>query len=125
MDRQIRPIMSQSPIQSSVTDFGVNTSGSAMPPPLDFQDITGTATTGALTFTTSSSWSTEDKAAFITEWKKLRLELLPLLLKDEYWPIKGMQMNRIMDPKTHKTVVTLTLTYEPINAPVKGVRKTL
>lgn len=118
--------MSSSPIQSSVQQFGVvdTTAGSgSILPPLDL-GTTGTVA-GDLTFTTSSSWSTEDKAAFLTEWKKLRLELLPILLKDEYWPIKGMEMNRHMDPKTHKTVVTLTLTYEPENALKKGVRKVL
>jgi len=121
--------MSSSPIQSSVQHFGVvdTTAGGSALPPMEITDA-GFGTTvdpAALTFTTSSSWSTEDKAAFLTEWKKLRLELLPLLLKDEYWPIKGMDMNRHMDPKTHKTVVTLTLTYEPENAAKKGVRKTL
>jgi len=120
--------MSSSPIQSSIHHFGVTdtTTGSALPP-MEISDAGFGATVdpAALTFTTSSSWSTEDKAAFLTEWKKLRLELLPLLLRDEYWPIKGMDMNRHMDPKTHKTVVTLTLIYEPENAPKKGVRKVL
>ncbi len=121
--------MSSSPIQSSIQDFGVTdtTAGSALPPlpvtDLDF-GITG-ATTADLTFTANTSWSVEDKESFLTEWKKLRLELLPLLLRDDYWPIKGMEMNRKMNPKTHKTVVTLTLTYEPENAPKKGVRKVL
>jgi len=87
--------MSQSPIQSSVQDFGVqdNTAGTALPP-FQMTDLTtgGALGTEALTFTSSTSWSSEDKEAFLTEWKKLRLELLPLLLRDDYWPIKGMEI---------------------------------
>lgn len=120
--------MSQSPIQSSVQHFGVTdtTAGSTALPPFVFQDVgTAGAATADLTFTSGTSYSPEDKEAFMTEWKKIRLELLPLLLKDDYFPIKGMEMNRHMDPKTHKTVVTLTLRYEPEKTPKKGVRKVL
>ena len=127
MERKFRNTMSQSPIQSSVQDFNVDNSAGTTISPFGITDLTtgGALGTEALTFTSSTSWSTEDKEAFITEWKKLRLELLPLLLKDEYFSIKGMEMNRKMDPKTHKTVVTLLLKYEPQNAPKKGVRKVL
>jgi len=83
-----------------------------------FIDYTGTAdlTTG-LTTNIPVSFNTYsdpvDKEAFLTEWKKLRKELLPLLLKDDHFPILNMKITRRMDPKTKSTIVQLELEYNP------------
>lgn len=84
-------------------------------------------TTGGLTYTQSSytSFPTIDIIAFETEWKKFRSEFLPLLLKDSPYSILGFNMSRVMDPKTKKIKVILTMEYEPGPTPKKGVRRTV
>jgi len=101
--------------------------GDTISTPMTFpaMDLTG-ATTGTLDFTTTSTWIPEDKEAFLTEWKKLRKEFLPLLLKDDYYAIKNMKQVRVMDSKTKITSVILTIEYTPKkDDPEKKVRTTL
>ena len=94
-------------------------------------DNTATTTATSLfypqTFSgTSINYDVADISAFIREWKKLRLELLPLLLKDEvHWNILSFNMNRAMNEKTKETEVTLIIKYRPLPEDKKGVRKKL
>ena len=103
---------------SGVADFNTATN----------QFFTVPDTTGGLTFTGVNGYtafSSIDDKAFQDEWKKFRIEFLPLLLKDSHWPIKNFTMSRSMDPTTKKTKVSIHIEYEPGQVPKKGVRKTL
>ena len=72
-------------------------------------------TTQGLTFQTTSasalactSYPNPDIEAFLTEWKKLRLEFLPILLRDDvYYQIKRMMQTRTMNAETKETEMFL------------------
>jgi len=91
----------------------------------------GSTTTAfpAQLFTTSitgaSTWSSENKEAFIAEWKKFRKDFLGILLKDDYEPIKNFKMTRTMNPSTKRTTVKIEIEYEPASEPKDKIRTAL